>query len=85
VKASVLIRHSTAVDLGINMQSDGLKIREAIRIATYRNTPVTEWVNKAFRTELEKCAAWSMFSHICNEYPECQNILRGELIETDEY
>jgi hypothetical protein len=86
VKVSVPTRRSIVVDRGIDMiVKDVVGPQDGFRFERYKNTPVTEWVNNGFRTELERSAAWAMFAHICNEYPACQTILRGELVEVEEY
>jgi hypothetical protein len=86
VKASGLTRRTIVGDRGIDMiVKDVVGPQDGFKFERYKNTPVTEWVNNGFRTELERSAAWAMFAHICNEYPACQTILRGELVEMEEY
>jgi hypothetical protein len=59
-------------------------IIESIRIDVWENKPLKEWVEKSFRTELERSAAWAMFGHLCNEYCGIRDIIRGELRESTE-
>jgi hypothetical protein len=86
VKVSGPTRRSIVGDRGTKMiVKDVVGPQDGFRFERYRNTPVTEWVNNGFRTELERSAAVAMFAHICNEYPVCWPILRGELVEMEEY
>ncbi len=64
--------------------SDTAKLALSIRLDVYDNAKVRGWVNGSFGTELERSAAWAMFGHLCNEYPDVQKIVRGELVRSTE-
>ena len=56
----------------------------SIRIAIWKNVPLTEWVDGSFRTELEMSAAWAMFGHLCDNYVGVRELVRGTLKSSEE-
>ncbi len=57
---------------------------ESIRVDVWENKLLKEWVNKSFRTDLERSAAWAMYGHLCNEYDGVRDLVKGELKESTE-
>ena len=63
---------------------NSIKIRELIRHDVWKNYEISAWVDRTFKTHEEKMAAWEMFAHLSNEYPGVSELVRGQLIKTEE-
>lgn len=58
-----------------------MKIITEDTFITQRNDRLKDWVEKHYRTEAEKIAAWEMFHQICEMYPQFAPTLRGRIID----
>jgi hypothetical protein len=63
---------------------DRARIMESGRLEVWRNYKLSAWVEREFKTDAETSAAWSMFAHLCNEYPGVRELIRGELKDSVE-